>query len=167
MVRSLPVTLQKDEEVLAVVRRSAFTIAWKILFTLAWFLVPFLFFFPLLRLGGVGVGIFFLLLGGAVLYGWHLWRRFMYTMLIVTDRRVIDVDQGSWRRRHVADLPLVEIRTVVTERTSWIGGMFGIGMIRIETGDGTSFDLEWDGVRQPQLLADLLREVQSIRTRSV
>jgi len=167
MVRSLPVALHKNEEVLAVVRRSVLTITPKILFTLGWFLLPFLFFFPLLALGGVGVGIFVLLLGGSILYGWHLWRRFAYTMLVVTDARVIDIDQGSWRRRHVADLPLTEIRTVVTERTSWIGGMFGLGMIRIETGDGTSFDLEWSGVRHPQVLADLLRDLQSLRPRSV
>ena len=165
MVRSLPVTLQKDEEVLAVIRRSALTVIFKLLFTLAWFLLPFLFFFPLLRLGGVGIAVFALLLGGALLYAWRFWKTFRQTMLIVTDRRVIDVDQSSWRTSQIVDIPLAEVKTVVTERESFIGGLFGLGMIRIETGDGASFDVEWSGVRHPQIVADLLREVQSMRRR--
>lgn len=163
MVRSLPVTLQKDEEVLAVIRRSFLTVIFKMLFTLAWFLLPFLFFFPLLRLGGVGIAVFALLLCGAVLYAWRFWKTFRQTMLIVTDRRVIDVDQSSWRTSQIVDIPLAEVKTVVTERESFIGGLFGLGMIRIETGDGASFDVEWSGVRHPQVVADLLREVQSLR----
>jgi uncharacterized membrane protein YqjE len=162
MVRSLPVTLQKDEEVLAVVRRSAFTVIFKILFTLVWFLLPFLFFFPLLRLGGVGIAVFALLLCGALFYAWRFWKTFRQTMLIVTDRRVIDVDQSSWRTSQMVDVPLAEVKTVVTERESFIGGLFDLGMIRIETGDGASFDLEWSGVRHPQVVADLLREVRSL-----
>lgn len=163
MVRFLPVTLQKDEEILAVVRRSVLTIFLKILFTFAWFVAPFLFFFPLLRLGGVGLVMLLFLLLGAVLYGWHLWHTFTNTLLILTDRRVIDVDQGSWRTQHVADIPLAEVKTVVTERAGWIAALFDIGLLRIETGEGASFDLEWTGVRHPKRVADLLREMQSLR----
>lgn len=162
MIEQSIVQLELDEEVLGIVRSSVLSKLASLVFTLIWFLVPFFFFFPLIELGGFGLIVFLILL---VSGGWNAISRKMqwkYTILIITDKRIIDVDQLGVFERNISELSYDDISEVMFKKRGLFNKIFDLGSIKVQTTKAMQFDLEITGVRHPENVRNLLVDVQYI-----
>lgn len=154
------VQLDQEEEVVGIVRRSFLAEFPRFVFALVWLLLPFFFLFPLLQLGMFGVVFMAVLLFSGLYYAVRQWVTWRYTMLLITDRRVIDVDQLGVFERTVSELDLEVITDVVHAPQGIIRRLFRIGAVRVETTKAHLFDLEISDVKRPKQVCELILDVQ-------
>lgn len=162
-MRRLPVKLHQNEELLGVIRRSLLSRARKIVIAVVWILIPFFFFFPLLQLGGSGLGIFIFLLAGGIIYLVRQYLIWANSLLIITDQRLIDVDQRALTAREINEVILADVSEVTCLRRGLWNSLFNLGTIHVATKSSRGYDLELSGVRRPEKVRDLLDEVQYMR----
>ena len=161
------IQIEKNEDVLGIIRRSFLVELPRFLFGVLWILMPFFFFFSLIFLGPSGWIFFFLLELGGLQYAIRRYRMWKKTMLIITTKRVIDVDQLSMKKRHIAELRYEEIDSVYISRTAVFGKLFSIGRIQVETSHVHAFDLEMTGVHNPEHVRELILDVQYLQNNSL
>lgn len=161
-MRRFFIQLDPDEEVLGLVRRSLISESHRILLAFLWVLLPFFFFFPLIRLGLFGIVFGIGLAGSGMVYAARRWKMWMNTVLMITDRRIFDIDQIGFTKREVAELALAEVSQSSAKKQGMFQRMFDIGSVRVETVKALSYDLEMEGVKSPMHVAELINEVQYI-----
>lgn len=159
-MRTNIVQLDSQEEVIGVVRRSFIAESPRLGFALVWLLLPFFFLFPLLQLGAFGVVFFCLLIISGIYYGVRQWLSWRFTMLLITDQRVIDIDQLGVFERTVSELSYDIITDVTVSYSGVIRRLFRIGVVRVETTQAHMFDLEMLNVADPKKVRDLILDVQ-------
>ncbi len=153
--------LHPDEHVLGLIRASAWSYAPRFAFGALWVLVPFFLLFPLLVLGSFGVVFFLVLLGSGMVYLFKLWLRWQYTMLLVTDRRVIDIEQTGMFSRDLTELAWKDVRRIRTRQGRSWQRLFHIGAVQIKGRKRVGYNLELFGVRRVKLVGEFLNEVKS------
>ncbi len=149
------VQLKPDEEILDVVREHAATHAWAWLLAVAWLLLPFFLAWPLFRYGPVGVAVFGALLASGLLYAWLRWRHWRGTMLVVTNRRVIDVETSGLFGRRVTSVPFRRVDEVVVERRGAGAFFLRYATVRVVTA-GSAADIEFVRAPGAERLRDLI-----------
>jgi len=154
------VQLNNDEEIVGIVRRSVVVESPRLAFAALWILIPFFFFFPLLQLGPFGLGFFLVLLMWGIYYGLRKWLKWHYTMLVITDQRVLDVEQHGVIKRTITELPIDDISEVKGKKRGILGRLFNLGDVRVETIKAQAFDLELSGVYRPEEVSNLILDVQ-------
>lgn len=154
--------LNDGERVLGIIRRSFMSEFFKIIFAGLWILVPFFFFFPLLGLGLFGFFLFALLATTGAIYAFRIWMVLSYTMLIVTNQRVIDVEHHGMFDREIQEVELSSIKAVKVLKRDISQKIINIGTVRIKTGKSDAFDIEIDGIRKPQLVRRFIEEVKEL-----
>jgi hypothetical protein len=85
------------------------------------------------------------------------------TQLIITDRRLIDIDQRSLSAREIYEVPLGDISEVSCSRRGLWNSLFNLGTVGVTTKSARGYDLELSGIRRPEAIRDLLDEVQYLR----
>lgn len=149
-MKNLGIDLSRDEEIIGLVRKSLASQWLAILLGTLWVLVPFFFFFPLLAFGGFGLVFFAVFEISGLLYGLKRWRMWRNTMLMITDKRVIDIDQVGFFKRDVSEVSYADIKDINAHN----------GTLKIRTSKNAGFHVEIKGIRHPQRVADLILEVQ-------
>lgn len=162
MIENSIVQLEIDEEVLGIIRKSLWVEAPSFIFSLIWLLVPFFFFFPLIQLGGFGLIVFLMILISGIWNAYSRKTRWKYTMLIITDKRIIDVDQIGIFERSISELTHEDVSEVTFKKKGLFGKMLDFGSVKVQTTRSMHFDLEITGVRRPENVRNLLLEVQYI-----
>ena len=134
-----------DEHVLVVARKHWFIFLVQVLGLLVLFFIPF-FFIPILSIfvtagGGpvsvpAGYGLFFVSLWALIL--WQLlfarWTDYYYDIWIVTNWRIIDIDQKGFYRRNIATLlNLDHIEDITTEEEGFFGSLLNYGSLQVQT----------------------------------
>lgn len=106
------------------------------------------------------VGIWLIIVPAVVGYTWYIWWNGMY---ILTNLRLIDIDQRKIFHRTVAELPTDMIQDVRFDVHGPIATVLSFGNVTIETtGGGTSFELEQ--VTDPQSVQQaILRAAEKSR----
>ncbi|MBI1908219.1 hypothetical protein HYS28_02260 [Candidatus Uhrbacteria bacterium] len=165
MTGRLGVTLRDHEEQYAVVRAAPLAFAPRFAWGLAWTLTPFFFLFPLLRLDLLGIVFIALLAVSGVLYLLNLRAGWYGSGLVVTNQRCIDVTRKGIGPPLVTDASWRDI-----ERISVVPGpvwhrLLGLGGVRVELRGPSPFAFLLSGVRNPDLVAAMLSEVQSKGTK--
>lgn len=139
------IKIEKDEKKILEVRKH-----WFILFAETFFLVFFLVLPILIALGAnmLGVSKFITIAGDAtfiyiilasawILFIWILffaiWTNYYLDILIVTDKRVIDIEQKGFFSREVAVSQLEHVEDVTTEVHGIIATLLGFGNIHLQT----------------------------------
>lgn len=161
------VELKPKEEIVGLVRKSLLAHWRRIFFILFWLLLPFFFFFPLLTLGPFGFAFFVAMFLSGLLYAVRRWRMWRNTVFLITDRRLIDVDQVGFFTREVSEVEYEDIKEVQVIKKGLVKRLFRVGAVRVQTRKILSYDLYISGVRRPEHVAELINEVQSIQTREV
>ncbi|MFH1632181.1 MAG: PH domain-containing protein [bacterium] len=154
--------LKPNEHVLGIIRRSLWAESHRIILSIVWVLIPFFLFFPLIGIGVFGWSLFVAVLGSGILFALKTWLVWRYTMIVITDQRMVDAEQRGFFNRTVSDLEVDNIGEVVSRRRGILRRIFDIGTIRIKTRKGFEFDLELPGVRHPDRVRDFLDEVQCV-----
>lgn len=162
MSNRLGVILHENEEPYAVLRADRLAYAPRLLFGLLWTLTPFFFLFPLLRLNGLGVacivllalsGVFSLLNTRASWYG---------SALVLTNHRCIDVTRRGLGPPVVTVAAWSNIAAIkIVPGRIW-HRLCGLGAVRIDLSTPSLLSFVHAGVRNPELVRNLVCEVQSV-----
>ena len=86
---------------------------------------------------------------------WLLW---YLNIQVVTDRRIVDVDQVGLFSHVVSELHIENIEDVTSETNGLFGHLFGYGMVYVQTA-GTKGNFEFDNVPDPGLINKLLLDL--------
>lgn len=156
------IRLKDGEEVLAILRNHWITRFWRGVLVLLLVIAPFFFMIPLFGFGIIGSAIFALsifsgmYLGGREFFLWY-WNAF-----IVTDMRVIDIDQRGWFSRTVSEADLERIQDVSFSVRGIRGAVFGFGSLLIQTAGATA-NLELSAAADPKEAHHLITEAMAAR----
>jgi len=113
------VQLREGELIKGIVRRHWMTLWSKLLMSGLLIVVPFFFLFALLSLGAFGVILLSLTIATGIYFALKSFIQWDAKLLLLTNQRLIHVDQrGVWSRR-VLETPLHNIQTVECENTGF------------------------------------------------
>lgn len=127
------VQLQPEERVMLLVRRHARSVAWPLFFAALLIIVPFFFLFPLVRAGAFGMALFSLLLAVGVVFAIRVFLIWDSYVLLLTNQRVIHVEQtGVWRSL-VREIPLDSLQQMHTERRSILDTVFQTSSLHLKS----------------------------------
>lgn len=148
-------SLRPRETIVAVIRRSL--LAYAIPFVLGAFLVLLTTFSTALLVtrGRWGVIVFVTLLALGALLCVRSWWMWYWTAFVVTNIRIIDIDQRYFFHRRIAEARLDRVEDVLVEVHGMIAAIFRLGVVRLQTAGATSV-LEIRSVHRPERIADLL-----------
>ncbi len=121
--------------------------------------ISFFFMYALIAQGAWGVYVFFILVILSVILLTRAYLLWLYDIVIVTDQRIIDIDQKSLFQRVMSEALLKNIQDVVCEQSGIAQSLWKYGTIRITTaGGGRIFDMEY--VYAPEEMQKKLVEIQ-------
>lgn len=150
-----------DEEILEVAHEDLAAHFPKLCLLFAWVILPFFFLFPLVRLGGAGIFFFAAFLGAALLSFFRWFWSWSRTVLVVTDLRVMDIEQRGFFDRIVTEATYVQVDEVAYRMKGFFATIFRFGTIRVQL-RGSGADIEFRRVRRPARLHDLLNDLVSL-----
>lgn len=150
--------LQPDEQTLLLERRHLRTMAGSLILAGLLIAVPFFFLFPLVRVGAFGMAIFCLLLAVGAAFALRVFITWDSHVLIVTNRRIVHVEQTGVWRRHVREMPLSALEQVSIERRGPWDALFRTGVLRLRAnGHGT---IVFAGAHRPEVLVELIEKAR-------
>lgn len=127
------VQLKQGEEVQHIIRRHGATLIPQLFLAFILIVLPFFMMFPLFSWGVIGIVIFALtvLIGiGIALRTFILWDA---DALIVTNIRIVDVDQRGVFSRFVTEILLHTIQDISWQRKGFFETVFGIGTLIVQS----------------------------------
>ncbi|MEK7116096.1 MAG: PH domain-containing protein [Patescibacteria group bacterium] len=130
--------LTDDEHVKTVARRHIVTLFPRLFLALLLLVLPFFLLFPLFQWGVYGILIFFFLFGFGVVLSFRTLFLWDSDVLIVTNCRVVDVDQRGLFSRMVSEAPITTIQNISWIANGPLDSLFGMGTLRIELASGTA-----------------------------
>lgn len=151
------IKLKDDEKVLRVVRGYWFVLVPRAALAFLMVAVPFFFMYPLFSAGTWGAGIFAFSVFVGTIFALRLLYLWFWNAFLVTNHRVIDVDQRGVFSRTVSEATYDKIQDVsFTVHGVW-GTMFGFGKLDLQTA-GSSTNLELAHVKDPKEMHHLITE---------
>lgn len=151
--------LKPHEEILSTVHQSIVPNVWKFLLYALWLLIPFFFLFPLFREGVIGAVIFFLLVITGLLFFLRAYVRWFGTVLILTDKRVVDIDQRGYFDRIVTEASYNQIDEASYRVKGFWSTVFRYGSIRLDLA-GSAADIEFEKISRPARVHDLINDLR-------
>ncbi|HEY1074439.1 MAG TPA: PH domain-containing protein [Patescibacteria group bacterium] len=83
---------------------------------------------------------------------------FYYDVHIVTDRRLIDIDQHALFKREINELALEEVQDVTSIHQGVLGNIFDYGLVSIETASSNQ-KFEFQYIRHPNEIAAIILDL--------
>lgn len=157
------IDLRENEHIIAKVRKHWFVIATEASFLFILALVPALLF--LLSMGNVGElrALFPVLYLGWLLLVWSiffvLWTDFYLDVLLVTDSRVIDIEQIGLFARDIAELRYENIQDIRVEIGGIIATLLNFGNLHIQTA-GVQKEFVIRNIPHPDQVKDIISAQQ-------
>jgi hypothetical protein len=151
--------LKPDERVVAVLREAVVPYVFWMVFFFVWIVAPFFFLFPLFRQGPFGVILFFALTLSGLLVGFRrlfVWR---HSIVLITDRRVVDVEQHGFFDRTFSEADYADVEDITFRVRGIIPTIFRYGTLRVKTA-GNAADMEMRRVHRPSVYHDLLHDLR-------
>jgi len=151
--------LKDREEVRHVTRRHVLTMFPPLFLALVLIVAPFFLMFLLFSWGLIGVGMFLVavLIGiGIALRTLLLWDA---DILIITNCRLVDVDQRGIFARSVSEAPLDAIQDVSWSRSGIIQTVFRMGNVKVQTAGATA-NVEAKDIPHAEAVHELINELR-------
>lgn len=155
----IPIQLKPHEEVLEVVRESIIPQIPRFSLLVLWFVLPFFFLFALFREGVMGVIIFLVVLLSAIFFLSRAVFRWSNTVLVVTDMRIVDIDQNGFFDRTVTEAVFKQIDEVNYRVKGFVPTIFRYGTVRIHM-RGSAADIEFARMTRPARIHDLINDLR-------
>ncbi len=155
------VQLQPEEQTLLLVRRHLRTAVGSLFLAGLLIAIPFFFLFHLVRVGGFGIVIFCLLLALGAAFALRVFLLWDSHVFILTNKRIIHVEQmGVWRR-HVREMPLLALEQMSIERRGFLDALFRTGILRLRAnGHG---QIVFSDVSHPERLIEKIEQARPVR----
>jgi len=151
--------LKPDEEILMQVHQYWIPFVPRLILFSVWFIIPWFFLYPLFRQGQWGVGLFALLILSSLFFGLRSWYTWSRTIFVVTNKRLIDIDQHGWFSRVTSDIFYSKIDDVSFKKKGLFQMIFGYGLVTIVT-VGSADNIEVRQVKTPSRLNDLINDIR-------
>ncbi|MFA5135600.1 MAG: PH domain-containing protein [Patescibacteria group bacterium] len=122
-------------------------------------IAPFFFLYPLFRWGTSGILIF---IGALIVGGFILLRVFViysFNVFVITDERIIDIDQRGFFDRTVSETTYDKIQDVSFRIKGIAQTLFKYGHVVIQTA-GTQANIELHGVKEPERVQQTIIQIQ-------
>ncbi|MBI2588253.1 PH domain-containing protein [Candidatus Berkelbacteria bacterium] len=165
-----------DEKIYVFLRRHFLSFVWVVLlFLVIWGLVLTVLYFLTSSfedsvLTGAGRNIFLLSSSAAFLFLAAVfmvaWIDFYFDLHIVTDRRVVDINQNALFNRDQAELNLEDIEDVKAVVRGVLGTVFDFGDVEIQTA-GTQRNFLFEKVAHPREVAQIITDLRNDTRRGV
>lgn len=153
------VSLKENEEIFKTIRRHWLTYLFSIFITFILICLPFLFIVPLFQWGKWGILLFFLIILVAIVFGLRTFVLWYYNIFVITNKRVIDIDQKSFFSRVVWDSSLDRIQDVTYSKKGLIQTLFNYGNIQIIP-TGSTTKVEIINIHNPQKVQEMIHSFQ-------
>lgn len=153
------IQLKPEEEILMAVREVALPRIPAFFMLALWFLLPFFLLFPLFRLGGLGVLGFFAILLPAIAFLWRAYRRWSDTMLVITDRRVIDIERRGLFDTQVCEASFADVDEVTFRIKGLFPTLCRYGDVEVKI-SGAAADIEFKRCKHPSRVHDLIADLR-------
>lgn len=150
--------LKEGEKVIGLIRKhwASFIIpVIKVIF----FLVLPLFFMSILFAHFWGVLIFFLWEATVLAYAIHSWIIWYFDCFIITDQRIVDIDQRNVFSREVSETSLTKIQDVTYKMEGVLATLFNYGTVIVQTA-GNIPKIEMNFVFDPKSVQELIVNLQ-------
>ena len=154
------INLKEDERLVSVVRASALPLALRLVAPLALVCVPLFFMAQLFRLETLGVIIFGASLALGFFFGLRIFVKWWFSVLAVTERRLVFIRQSGFFAREVAEIPYAKVQEASYRVKGLFATLCGYGSILIESA-GSDEPLEMARVRHPGTLHALIADMQA------
>lgn len=154
------IQLKAREQILEVVQASVLPTLWKFVLAAVWTVLPFFFLFPLWRQGSWGMMLFFAWLATGLIILGRLYLKWVRTIFVVTDMRVVDYDQRGFFYREVTEARFEQLDEVSVQVKGIVATLFRYGTLRLKL-RGAAADIEIERVKHPEHLADVINDLRN------
>lgn len=152
-------SLKTGEKIIKMYRRYHLVNFWQFLLIAILFLAPFFFMFLLFSWGNIGLFLFF----APLALGLFLLMRLIYfwynNALVVTNQRVVRLEQQGALNKIVTELIYDNIHNVSYQVKGVFPTLFHYGRIRVQTAND-NLDLVFNAVSKPAQVAELINSVR-------
>ena len=167
------IEVEKDEKIIRIVRRHWFVLLGDLFILVFAVLVPvvlliFLHLLPIEKIfafsgSTFAVGGFFLFAWLSIVWimGWNIWTDYYLDILMITDKRVFDINQDGLFHSKSASFRIDRIQNVTVDQEGIIQTLFDFGGIRIETAGGIE-DFVANYIAKPYEIKKLINEMQDV-----
>lgn len=146
------INISDNEEVIDIIRKSWWHWGWSMMLTILLLLLPFFLIYPLFLQGTWGVVLFGVIVFSALVLLYRAYRMYYYTALIITNRRLIDMEQSGLLGHSSGVVLYGKIQDVNFKTKGLLKTIFNIGHIYIFfTNDNNSF-IELQSIKNPALI---------------
>lgn len=150
--------IRDDEHIEEVIQSSWFRHRYRLLRHTCVLLAACFLLYPLQTFGAIGYGIF----AFCVLWAIAGFARIAFihrrTAVILTDKRLIDIDRSSLAQQQVSDCALSTIHDVRYNMKGILATLLSIGTVTIDCGGG---HMQIIAVHKPQRIQDTIRDAQA------
>jgi uncharacterized membrane protein YdbT with pleckstrin-like domain len=97
---------------------------------------------------------------GVLVFLTYIWTDYYLDVWIITNRRIIDIDQQGFFNRENATMQLSKIQDITTSVDGFFATLIGYGMVRVQT---AGYDREFImyGVKNPNHTRDMIESAVS------
>lgn len=159
------VNLKSGEEVVKIVRHYSLTFWPQILAVLLLLALPFFFIFPLFKRGYWGVAVFLFFIFFGVFYGLRELVVWYYNSFVITNKRIIDIDQRGLFERIVSEAPYEKIQDVSYRLKGIFQTLLRYGNIHIQTAGATAV-IEIRNIKNPEKIQELISDLAHLNKKN-
>ena len=153
------IQLKPEEEILEVVHEALLPNLPRFVLHVLILVTPFFFMFPLFRAGTVGVVGFFVILAVGFVLTSRTFFKWSRTVFIITDKRVVDLDQSGLFSRVVSEARFHQIDEVSYKIKGVLPTLFRYGVVSLHL-SGNAADIEYKHVVKPSRIVDLINDLR-------
>jgi hypothetical protein len=151
------ILLKDDEQVLRIVRNYWLVHLPQLALSFLLVAAALFLMLPLMSLGWAGLAIFGTAIAAGAYYGARTVIIWYWNVFIVTNLRIVDVNQHGFFRRTVAEVSYDKVQDITYSIDGLWHSMFNFGLVHLETAGGGAA-LELGDVRDPKEVNHLLTE---------
>ncbi|USN53858.1 MAG: PH domain-containing protein [Candidatus Nomurabacteria bacterium] len=151
--------LKDGETVLRIVKQFPFMVAFRLSLLGIVLLLDFFFLTFFIQRGTWGFLLFCLVLLAVIFFSWRQWYMWSMNVLLITNQRIVDIDQRGFFDRTVSETTYRRIQDVSYSSSGIFATLFHYGRIVIQTA-GTQTRIELAYIKNPEHVQDLITHLQ-------
>ncbi|MDP2683921.1 MAG: PH domain-containing protein [bacterium] len=151
--------IKDDEQLITMVRKYLFVFSSQLTFGVIIIIASFFFLYPLFNWGLWGVLIFFIIILLGIFIIFRVVYVYSFNVFIITDQRIIDVDQRGFFDRIVSETTYEKIQDVSFRLKGMMQTILHYGSVVIQTA-GNQANIELHGVKDPEKIHQIIVDIQ-------
>lgn len=157
--------LKDDEQLITMVRKYFFVFSAQLILGVVFIIASFFLLYPLFNWGKLGIAIFFVLLFMGIYIIFKVIYVYSFNIFIITDQRIIDIDQRGFFDRIVSETTYQKIQDVSFRLKGLSQTILHYGSVVIQTA-GNQANIELHGVKDPEKIHQIIVDIQREFTES-